>query len=78
MNVLVAVRTIASPNGCSEPTSTAAVLPETGLAISDMLTQILGVGVGDFVEVDLLEGQHSTVSRPVATRVERALSASEG
>jgi putative ABC transport system permease protein len=46
------------------------VLPESGLAISDMLAQILGVTVGDFVEVDLLEGQHRTVNLPVAARVE--------
>ncbi len=46
------------------------VLPESGLAISDMLAQILGVTVGDFVEVDLLEGQHRTVTLPVAARVE--------
>jgi putative ABC transport system permease protein len=32
------------------------VLPETGLAISGMLAQILGVGVGESVEVDLLDG----------------------
>jgi len=46
------------------------VLPENGLAISDMLAQILGVRVGDFVEVDLLEGQHRTVVLPIAVRVE--------
>lgn len=46
------------------------VLPESGLAISDMLAQILGVNVGDFVEVDLLEGQRRTVSLLVTARVE--------
>lgn len=46
------------------------VLPESGLAISDMLAQILGVSVGDFVEVDLLEGQRRTVVLPIAARVE--------
>lgn len=46
------------------------VLPEGGLAISDMLAQILDVTVGDFVEVDLLEGQHRTVTLPVAARIE--------
>ncbi len=46
------------------------VLPESGLAISSMLAQILGVRVGDFVEVDLLEGQRRTVSVPVAALVE--------
>jgi putative ABC transport system permease protein len=46
------------------------VLPEAGLAISDMLAQILGVSVGDVVEVDLLEGQRRTVSLPVTTLVE--------
>jgi len=48
----------------------AVVLPESGLAISDMLAQILGVHVGDFVEVDVLEGQRRTVSLPVTTLVE--------
>ncbi|MCW5728507.1 ABC transporter permease [Parvibaculum sp.] len=46
------------------------VLPETGLAISDWLATVLGVGVGDFVEIDILEGQRRTVSLPVAARVE--------
>jgi putative ABC transport system permease protein len=46
------------------------VLPEGGLAISDMLAQILGVRLGDFVEVDLLEGQRRTVALPIAVRVE--------
>jgi len=46
------------------------VLPESGLAISAMLAQILGVRVGDFVEVDLLEAQRQTVSVPVAALVE--------
>lgn len=46
------------------------VLPESGLAISAWLGQILGVRVGDFVELDLLEGQSRTVSLPVAALVE--------
>ena len=46
------------------------VLPETGLAISDWLASVLGVGVGDFVEIDILEGQRRTVSLPIAARVE--------
>ena len=46
------------------------VLPESGLAISDMLAQILGVRVGDVVEVDLLEGQRRTVTLPISARVE--------
>lgn len=46
------------------------ILPESGLAISDMLAQILGVGVGDIVEVDLLEGQRRTVMLPIAAKVE--------
>ncbi len=45
-------------------------LPESGLAISAWLAGILGVNVGDFVEVDLLEGQRRTVSLPVAALVE--------
>lgn len=46
------------------------VLPEEGLAISSWLAQILGVRAGDFVEVDLLEGQRLTVSLPVVALVE--------
>jgi putative ABC transport system permease protein len=45
-------------------------LPENGLAISSWLAQLLRVHVGDFVEVDLLEGQRRTVSLPVAALVE--------
>ena len=45
-------------------------LPENGLAISAWLARILQVRPGDFVEVDLLEGQHRTVTLPVALLVE--------
>jgi len=45
-------------------------LPENGLAISAWLAQILGVTVGDFVNVDLLDGQRRTVSLPVSALVE--------
>ncbi|TXL73124.1 FtsX-like permease family protein [Vineibacter terrae] len=45
-------------------------LPESGLAISDMLAQILGVQVGDIVEVDLLEDEHRTATLPVTARIE--------
>jgi putative ABC transport system permease protein len=48
----------------------AVALPENGLAISAWLAQIFGVHVGDFVEVDLLEGQRRTVSLPVSALVE--------
>jgi putative ABC transport system permease protein len=46
------------------------ILPESGLAVSAWLGQILGVGVGDFVEVDLLEGQRRRVSLPVSALIE--------
>lgn len=46
------------------------VLPEAGLAISDMLASILKVRVGDTVEIDLLDGEHRTVSLPVAALIE--------
>jgi len=46
------------------------ILPERGLAISDWLASVLGVGVGDFVEIDILEAQRRTVSLPVVARVE--------
>ena len=46
------------------------VLPETGIAISDMLGKILKVRVGDTVEVDLLDGERRTVLLPVVALVE--------
>jgi len=46
------------------------VLPEGGLAISQMLAQVLGVHAGDFVEIDLLEGQRRSVTLPVMALVE--------
>jgi putative ABC transport system permease protein len=46
------------------------VLPESGLAISSWLAHLLKAQVGDFVEVDLLEGQRRTVSLPVTALVE--------
>jgi putative ABC transport system permease protein len=45
-------------------------LPENGLAISSWLAQLIGVRAGDFVEVDLLEGQHRTETLPVTALVE--------
>jgi putative ABC transport system permease protein len=48
----------------------AVALPESGLAISTWLAQILDVQIGDIVEVDLLEGQRRTVSLVVAVLVE--------
>jgi putative ABC transport system permease protein len=46
------------------------LLPESGLAISSLLAQILGVQVGDSVEIDLLDGARRTVSLPVTALVE--------
>lgn len=46
------------------------VLPASGLAISAYLASILGVSVGDEVELDLLEGQRRTVTIPVSALVE--------
>jgi putative ABC transport system permease protein len=45
-------------------------LPESGLAISSWLAQLLRVQIGDFVEIDLLEGQKRTVSLSVTALVE--------
>ena len=45
-------------------------LPENGLAISGWLAQLLGVRSGDYVEIDLLEGQRRTVWLPVTALVE--------
>lgn len=40
-------------------------VPEIGLALSEMLARVLGVRVGNFVEVDLLDGATRTVEIPV-------------
>jgi putative ABC transport system permease protein len=45
-------------------------LPEDGLAISALLGRILGVSLGDRVEVDLLEGERRTIGLPVVAFVE--------
>ncbi|MDF2766348.1 MAG: peptide transporter permease [Rhodospirillales bacterium] len=45
-------------------------LPEGGLAISQMLGEILRVRPGDLVEIDLLDGERRTVRLPVAALVE--------
>jgi putative ABC transport system permease protein len=45
-------------------------LPEGGLAISALLAEILDAKLGDYVEVDLLEGQMRTLKIPVAALVE--------
>jgi putative ABC transport system permease protein len=46
------------------------VLPESGLAVSSMLAKILGVGTGDTVEIDLLDGARRTVTLPIVALVE--------
>jgi putative ABC transport system permease protein len=46
------------------------ILPETGIAISAMLGGILHAGVGDLVELDLLEGTRRTVALPVTALIE--------
>ncbi|QEL26856.1 FtsX-like permease family protein (plasmid) [Bosea sp. F3-2] len=45
-------------------------LPESGLAVSAMLAQVLGATVGDSVEIDLLEGERRTVTLPLTALVE--------
>jgi putative ABC transport system permease protein len=44
--------------------------PGSGLAISSMLAHILGAGVGDTVEIDLLDGARRTVTLPIVATVE--------
>jgi putative ABC transport system permease protein len=45
-------------------------LPESGLAVSSMLARILGVGTGDMVEIDVLDGARRTVTLPIVALVE--------
>jgi putative ABC transport system permease protein len=44
----------------------ALTLPEEGLMISSMLAQMLEVGVGDSIDVEILEGRRGTFRVPVA------------
>lgn len=44
--------------------------PASGVAISEWLGGVLGVGPGDRVEIDLLEGRRRTVTLPVTTLVQ--------
>lgn len=46
------------------------VLPESGLAVSAYLADVLGAQVGDTVELDLLEGRQRTVSLQISALVE--------
>ena len=46
--------------------TTPVVLPPQGLLMTDKLAELLGLAVGDLVEVDLLEGDFSTRSLPIA------------
>ncbi len=45
-------------------------LPSDGVALSDMLARILGVGIGDLVEVELLERDRRRVDLPVTAVIE--------
>jgi putative ABC transport system permease protein len=49
------------------------VLPETGLALSDRVANLLGVRRGDLVEVELLEGTRRTVEVPVTAIIQSYL-----
>lgn len=44
-------------------------LPEAGLVLSDYLAQKLGVGVGDIVQVQVLQGRRAQLQLPVAALV---------
>jgi len=46
------------------------VLPETGLALSERVAHLLGVRVGDSVEVELQEGDRRTVEVPVTAIIQ--------
>ncbi|TWT87689.1 FtsX-like permease family protein [Pseudobythopirellula maris] len=47
-------------------------VPPGGLVVSSMLAQILGVGVGDFIEVEALEGERRRLSMPIVATVNDA------
>jgi putative ABC transport system permease protein len=49
------------------------VLPESGLVISKLLGEILGVQPGEAVEVEVLEGRRPTVDVPVAALLDDSL-----
>jgi putative ABC transport system permease protein len=45
-------------------------LPEAGLVVTDKLAELLGVRIGDLLEVELLEGDFATRSLPIAGLVD--------
>jgi putative ABC transport system permease protein len=49
---------------------TPVVLPESGLVMTEKLAELLGVRAGDLVQTDLLEGDFSTRSLPIAGLVD--------
>jgi putative ABC transport system permease protein len=51
---------------------TPVTLPESGIVMTDKLAELLGVAVGDIVDVDLLEGDFSARSLPIAGLVDDA------
>jgi putative ABC transport system permease protein len=46
------------------------VVPAEGLVVTDKLAEVLGVGVGDRIEVDVLEGDFATREVPIAGLVD--------
>ncbi|MEZ5841374.1 MAG: ABC transporter permease [Hyphomicrobiales bacterium] len=46
------------------------VLPESGIALSDMLARILEARLGDLIEVDILDGERRTVEVPVTAIIQ--------
>ena len=47
--------------------------PEEGLMLTEYLAELLGVRIGDSVEIELLEGDRQTLSMPVTTTVDDIL-----
>jgi putative ABC transport system permease protein len=52
--------------------TTPIALPERGLVVTDRLADILGVKVGDSVDIDVLEGDFATRSVPIAGLIDEA------
>ncbi|HEU4733390.1 MAG TPA: FtsX-like permease family protein, partial [Kofleriaceae bacterium] len=52
--------------------TTPVTLPEQGLVMTDKLAELLGISIGDLVEVDVLEGDYRTRALPLAGVIDEA------
>ncbi len=46
------------------------VLPKTGVIISDKLSELLGVGIGETLVIQIMDGSQPTIKMPVVARIQ--------